>query len=163
MNWTPAQVRQHQDLVSVLAHISSWQERAEKCFDEVAFSGKATAGHVREAERILGRRLPAGLRALHLEVGGVMVGGVPVVLPLHEIVRTNREMRTKRAFASLYMPFDHLLCFGEEGGGDLYAYPIVRNGAYARGALFRWDREADGRIWVASSMSDLWARLSTES
>lgn len=41
-----------------------------------------------------------------------------------ELRTRNQEMRTAPAFQSLYMPFDHLLFFGDSGNGDLFALAI---------------------------------------
>ena len=72
------------------------------------------------------------------------------------------KFRTFEDFRSLYMPFDHLLLFGGDGGGDLFAYPVRADGSTSAMGIFVWEHEDDSRTWRASSLRDLHARLSTD-
>jgi hypothetical protein len=42
----------------------------------------------------------------------------------HRVVSDNIQFRSNSDFANLYMPFDAVLFFGDDGGGDQYAYGI---------------------------------------
>ncbi len=70
-----------------------------------------------------------------------------------ELRARNHGMRTTPAFRSLYMPFDHLLFFGNSGNGDLFALAIDADGKIRRSDVFRWDHETDARLWFASGPS----------
>ena len=76
-----------------------------------------------------------------------------VIWPAEKIVGENRGYRTYPDFKLLYMPFDCLLFFGEEGNGDLYAY-VVTEGAIRRPDVFLWEHETDSRQWYAARMQN---------
>ncbi len=97
--------------------------------------------------------LPSDLRDL-LKVSNGLSGefNVWLVWPVEELERQNAEFRTTEDFGQLYMPFDHLLFFGESGDGDLFAYPI-KGGKIGDGInIYRWDHENDSRTWVADNL-----------
>lgn len=50
--------------------------------------------------------------------------------------------------AELYLPFDGLLFFGDNGGGDQFAFVLRDN----RRDIFVWDHETDSRYWVAGHL-----------
>lgn len=78
------------------------------------------------AEQRLGRGLPAQLTALLLETDGV-VGAYAkdVVWSLDRIVEQNLLFWAPDTFPGLYMPFDPLLFFGDNGGGDQFAFVLT--------------------------------------
>ncbi|MEU9917381.1 SMI1/KNR4 family protein [Streptomyces sp. NPDC051001] len=61
--------------------------------------------------------------------------------------RTRRDGSTRR----LYMPFDALLFFGDNGGGDHFAF-VQRP---QRPDIFVWEHESDSRRWVAGDLRRL--------
>ena len=75
-----------------------------------------------------------------------------------ELRTRNQEMRTVPAFQSLYMPFDHLLFFGDSGNGDLFALAIDADGRVRRSDVFCWHHETDARVWFASGPSQYIAK-----
>lgn len=89
------------------------------------------------------------------ECGGV-VGhtGVDTVWSVARVVEQNLLFRSDPAFAGLYMPFDALLFFGDNGGGDQFAF--VRTPR--RPDVFVWEHETDSRRWVARDLKDYLAR-----
>ncbi|GHH08880.1 SMI1/KNR4 family protein [Streptomyces rubradiris] len=107
------------------------------------------------AEKRLGRSVPAELRQLLLESNGV-IGHflVNTVWSLDRIVETNLYFRSDETFAQLYMPFDALLFFGDNGGGDQFAF--VRKPE--RPDIFVWEHESDSRRWVARDLRDYLGR-----
>ncbi|RMI87220.1 cell wall assembly/cell proliferation coordinating protein, KNR4 [Streptomyces sp. ZS0098] len=109
------------------------------------------AAALREAERRLGRAVPAQLGALLRETDGVADAyGTDVVWPLAHIVEQNLLFWSGEAFAGLYMPFDSLLFFGDNGGGDQFALVV----APERDDVFVWDHETDSRMWVAGGIDE---------
>jgi hypothetical protein len=101
------------------------------------------------AANTLGGALPGDLRSLLLETNGIVASyGQDVVWRLDRIIDDNRIFRTSSDFAELYLPFDGLLFFGDNGGGDQFAFVLRDN----RRDIFVWDHETDSRYWVASDL-----------
>jgi hypothetical protein len=73
-----------------------------------------------------------------------------VVWDSNRIARDNSEFRSRPDFASLYEPFDDLMFFGDNGGGDQFALKV--EGSEHR--VFVWEHETDGRRKVANSLRD---------
>ena len=59
------------------------------------------------------------------------------------------------------MPFDNLFAFGRAGNGDLWCLAYNSDNSL-KDNIFGWNHENDSRIWVAISIKDLAARLSSE-
>ncbi len=110
------------------------------------FRAPATEAAIRSCERSLGARLDEDLVALLLETNGV-VGefGLGLIWPIERIAADNITFRTTPDFADLYMPFDPLVFFADDGGGDQFAF-VQRD---RRKDVFVWDHENDSRTWVA--------------
>jgi hypothetical protein len=72
------------------------------------------------------------------------------------VSRANREAESAvshgEILPTLYMPFDHLLFFGDYGGGDQFAFPIHADGEIHKLDIFRWDHETDARSWYAGGL-----------
>ncbi|GAA1589391.1 SMI1/KNR4 family protein [Actinomadura kijaniata] len=136
-----------------------WREITRRTFSGVGFGEPADAAEVAAAERRLGRPLPSELVSLLGEADG-LVGhdGVDTVWPLRQIVEQNLLFWTDHSFADLYMPFDALLFFGDNGGGDQFAF--VRTPA--RPDIFVWEHEDDSRRWVARDLRDYLVRSLTD-
>ena len=132
-----------------------WREAAGQDFAEAEFSDPVDSAAVSGAELRLGCRLPAELVSLLRETDGI-VGhyGVDTVWPLERIVEDNLRFRSDATFATLYMPFAPLLFFGDNGGGDQFAF--VRTPP--RADVFVWEHEDDSRRWVARDLRDYLGR-----
>lgn len=91
------------------------------------------------------------LTALLLETDGI-VGeyGTDVVWSLERIVEQNLLFWAPDTFPGLYMPFDPLLFFGDNGGGDQFAFVLTPE----RPDIFVWDHETDSRLWAARELKD---------
>ncbi|MFE3635625.1 SMI1/KNR4 family protein [Streptomyces cellostaticus] len=128
-----------------------WKEAAAEALPEVEFRAPVEATALAEAERHLGRGLPAQLTALLMETNG-MVGeyGTDVVWSLDRIVEQNLLFWSPDTFPGLYMPFDPLLFFGDNGGGDQFAFVLTPE----RPDIFVWDHENDSRLWAARELED---------
>ncbi|MCL3995457.1 SMI1/KNR4 family protein [Streptomyces lavenduligriseus] len=107
------------------------------------------------AETRLRRSLPAELRQLLLESNGV-IGHclVDTVWSLDQIVEKNLLFWSDETFAQLYMPFDALLFFGDNGGGDQFAFVQKPE----RPDIFVWEHESDSRRWAANNLRDYLSR-----
>ncbi|MFJ2568279.1 SMI1/KNR4 family protein [Streptomyces sp. NPDC087568] len=128
-----------------------WKEAAAEALPEVEFCAPVDATALADAERRLGRGLPAQLTALLMETNG-MVGeyGTDVVWSLDRIVEQNLLFWSPDTFPGLYMSFDPLLFFGDNGGGDQFAFVLTPE----RPDIFVWDHENDSRLWAARELED---------
>ncbi|WP_329211480.1 SMI1/KNR4 family protein [Streptomyces sp. NBC_00683] len=128
-----------------------WKEAAAEALPEVEFRAPVDATALAEAVRRLGRDLPAQLTALLMETDGI-VGeyGTDVVWSLDRILEQNLLFRSPDTFPDLYMPFDPLLFFGDNGGGDQFAFVLTPE----RPDIFVWDHEDDSRLWAARELKD---------
>lgn len=137
----------------------SWMSRIAIVAAEAQFQPPTQAAAFAEVEAGLGVSLPVELKGLLLETNGVIADhGAGVVWSLSEILRRNREMRDAEGFKSLYMPFENLLFFGDDGGGDLFAFPVQADGCINQPDILRWDHETDGRVWFAPGLRTFFDR-----
>jgi hypothetical protein len=126
---------------------------------DARFGLPANPAEVARAENDLELALPAELKLLLGECDGVVADyGTNIVWSASELLQRNQEMRDADSFRDLYMPFGNLLFFGDDGGGDLFAFAVQGNGSICRPDIFRWEHETDGRIWFASSLKDFFGR-----
>lgn len=122
-----------------------WKELIQGFSDEATFEAPATEQQIIAVEDALKIGLPDDLKALLLETNGLFDSTMAnFIYSTDEIIQSNQNMRTFEGFEDLYMPFDNLLIFGEDGGGDLFAFSITKNGQFGFG-LFRWNHEDDSR------------------
>ncbi|MEV7400179.1 SMI1/KNR4 family protein [Streptomyces sp. NPDC091267] len=128
-----------------------WREAAAAALPDAEFRAPVDAAALADAERRLGGRLPAQLTALLSETDG-MVGeyGTDIIWPLDHIVEQNLLFRSPDTFPGLYMPFDPLLFFGDNSGGDRFAFVVTPE----RPDIFVWDHETDSRLWAARELED---------
>ncbi|QFZ78392.1 SMI1/KNR4 family protein [Streptomyces fagopyri] len=128
-----------------------WKETATEARPGVTFRPPVDRTALAAAEQRLGRDLPAQLAALLLETDGV-VGAYAkdVVWSLDRIVEQNLLFWAPDTFPGLYMPFDPLLFFGDNGGGDQFAFVLTPE----RPDIFVWDHETDSRLWAARELED---------
>ncbi|MET8211369.1 SMI1/KNR4 family protein [Streptomyces sp. NPDC005373] len=125
-----------------------WRELASE-FTDVELQDPATPDSLTVVEEQLGQPLPEALRQLLLETDGIKADyGTEVVWAAEKILEENRSVRSNEEFRSLYMPFDALMFFGDNGGGDQFAFVRTPD----RADVFVWDHETDSRIWVAPSL-----------
>jgi hypothetical protein len=132
-----------------------WKEAAFQAFPEAEFRDPVDAAAVNAAEQRLGCALPAELRNVVLETDGIIGHyGTDTLWSLQRIVEQNLLFWSSATYAELYMPFDALLFFGDNGAGDQFAF--VRTPR--RPDIFVWEHEDDSRRWVASGLADYLTR-----
>ncbi|MFF3316762.1 SMI1/KNR4 family protein [Streptomyces sp. NPDC003035] len=76
--------------------------------------------------------------------------GTETVWNAEKILSENLAFRGSEEFRKLYQPFETLMFFGDNGGGDQFAF--VR--APERDDVFVWDHETDSRTWLTSSLEN---------
>ncbi|MFJ8045456.1 SMI1/KNR4 family protein [Kitasatospora sp. NPDC096147] len=132
-----------------------WREAALEVFKEATFRSPVQVAALADAEGRLGCQLPAELRQLLMESNGIIGRStVGTVWPVEKIVEQNLLFRSDSSLAELYMPFGALLFFGDNGGGDQFAF--VRTPQ--RPDIFVWEHETDSRRWVAGDLRDYLGR-----
>ncbi len=126
---------------------------------DAEFAEPATEIRLAALEQTLGIHLPEKLRQLLLEFDGLTAdSGADVVLSVARIGQHNHQFRTEKSFRELYMPFDHLLFFGEDGGGDQFAFAVQADGEIHTPDIFCWEHETDARSWYASGLEQFFER-----
>jgi len=132
---------------------ASWRALVAQVDPDASFAPPASEAAIQDAERLLEVGFPSELRELLAEFDGFSAGyGESPVWSVAEIERGNVEFRSSPDFHELYMPFHHLLFFGEDGGGDQFAFAIQADGQIHRPDVFRWDHETDAREWYAAGL-----------
>jgi hypothetical protein len=61
--------------------------------------------------------------------------GTGTIWTAEKILEENRSLRRNEQFRSLYMPFDSLMFFGDNGGGDQFAFVRTQD----RDEISVWD------------------------
>lgn len=131
----------------------SWKQLVKSYASDAKFASPTTEERIVTLEQSLSIRLPSALRDFLLEADGFTADyGSRVIWSVSQIEQQNREFRTTEAFRELYMPFDHLLLFGDHSGGDHFAFAIQADGKIHSHDVFCWDHETDGRSWFAGRL-----------
>ncbi|MZD08477.1 SMI1/KNR4 family protein [Streptomyces sp. SID5785] len=128
-----------------------WRDIAS-AFPGVGLTGPAGETSLAGIERQLGQAVPASLRELLLETDGITDDyGTDVVWSSAKILSENVAFRQNVQFRELYRSFDALMFFGDNGGGDQFAF--VRD-PVRDGNVFVWDHETDSRTRVSASLEE---------
>ena len=126
---------------------------------DAKFAEPTTETRLAALEQTLNVHLPEDLRQLLLEFDGLIADlDAEVVWSVAQIERQNQQFRREKSFRDLYMPFDHLLFFGEDGGGDQFAFAIQADGEIHNPDIFRWEHETDARSWYARGLEQFFER-----
>jgi cell wall assembly regulator SMI1 len=133
-----------------------WIDLATEASPEAQFAPPADPAAIDRIERRLGRPVPADLRVLLLETDGILGEfDEGIVWTAERIAADNASFRADPSFAGLYEPFDKLLFFGDNDGGDQFA---VLPGEPGAGVLV-WEHETDTRRKVADDLADYLRRI----
>jgi hypothetical protein len=128
-----------------------WKELVLTRFPDGRLAPGAGEAELSKAESRLGLAIPTDLRSLLGETNGVAGKyGEGLIWSVERIATDNLEFRSNPDFPDLYMPFDPLLFFADDGGGDQFAFRVL-DGDIPLG-VFRWDHENDSRTWVAPDL-----------
>lgn len=131
----------------------SWKSLCSGLASDCAFRRPATEQQIVAVRTDLGIEVPASLDELLRETDGLVADyGSGVVWSASDIAARNRELRSGEGFRRLYMSFESLLFFGDDGGGDRYAFVIQADGQIHKRDIFRWDHESDSRSWFAGRL-----------
>ena len=129
-----------------------WREFVENFSIKCAFALAASDQSLKDAEVALGIALPPELRSLLLESNGIGDRYGDGIMSTDQMIKRNLERRENAEQDDLSMPFDHLLCFGDLGNGDLAFFPIQGNGKINNPDVFIWNHENDNRYWVSNNL-----------
>ncbi|MFD4440221.1 SMI1/KNR4 family protein [Nocardia sp. NPDC058519] len=130
-----------------------WKDLIRELYEDAEFGPEASGTEIDQVEGRLGQAVPNELRELLRHTNGVQAEwGSGLVWSVEEIIDQNTQFRRDAEFAELYMPFDQLMFFGDNGGGDQFAY--VRLPSRHNTGVYVWDHETDDRKWVAGSLTD---------
>ncbi|MEV8503846.1 SMI1/KNR4 family protein [Actinoplanes sp. NPDC051475] len=133
-----------------------WRDVVLAVFPAAGLADGAPVAAIAAAQERLGQVFPEDLASLLAESDGVRGDDeLDVIWPVERIVRDNLEFRTVADFRELYAPFDGLLFFGDNGGGDQFA---LVPGDPVRGVVV-WDHETDERRTVADGLADYLTRI----
>jgi hypothetical protein len=136
-----------------------WKTIVASLAPDSKFTEPTTETRLAALEQTLGVHLPGELRQLLLEFDGLIADfEADVVWSVAQIEQQNQQFRTEESFRDLYMPFHHLLFFGEDGGGDQFAFPIQADGEIHNPDIFRWEHETDARSWYARDLKQYFER-----
>ncbi|MEV0857155.1 SMI1/KNR4 family protein [Nocardia fluminea] len=130
-----------------------WSDLIGGLYADAEFAPPASDTEIDQIEGQLGQPVPNELRDLLRHTNGVQAEwGSGLVWPVQEIIDQNIEFRRDAEFAELYMNFDQLMFFGDNGGGDQFCYVRLPSGHNT--GVYVWDHESDDRKWVAGSLTD---------
>lgn len=125
-----------------------WREIVGE-FESAELRSGVDAGVLDRIEAELSQPIPRDLRSFLIESNGLEDEyGTEIVWSAERILDDNRSFRGDQQYRSLYMAFDPLLFFGDNGGGDQFAY--VRKPE--RDGVFVWDHETDSRNLVSPGL-----------
>ncbi len=128
-----------------------WREMISRLTPDAEIARPAGGAVVDGIEERLGQVVPAELRALLLEVDGVADEyGTDVVWSAQRIADENWAFRVDPDYSRLYVSFSSLMFFGDNGGGDQFAFMRSPD----RSDVFVWDHETDERRIVAHSLEE---------
>ena len=128
-----------------------WIDVVVSACPQAPFAPPAGGAAISEIERRLGDPVPADLRALLSQTDGVLDEyASDVVWTAGRIAEDNALFRADASFAELYQPFTGLLFFGDNGGGDQFAF-VVND---PQAGVVVWEHETDSRRRVADDLAD---------
>jgi hypothetical protein len=131
----------------------TWKQLTKSYASDAKFARPAKEASIAAVEQSLGIRVPEQLREFWLEADGFTADyGSRVIWSVSHLDEQNRDFRNTPAFKELYMPFDHLLFFGDHSGGDQFGFAIHADGLIHKHDVFRWDHETDSRHWFAGGL-----------
>lgn len=131
----------------------SWKQLIQSYTTDVRFASAVSKDELASVEQKLKLQIPEQLTGLLTELNGLSANyGSTVIWSAADVTRRNTEFRTNGDFRELYMPFDHLLFFADDGGGDQFAFAIHADGQVHKDDIFLWEHETDARSWYAGRL-----------
>lgn len=129
-----------------------WKDYIDSISKEYSFKSPASSAEIIQIIDDLNVELPKKLFDLYSETNGVYDRfNCPLIWSTSQIIKDNLYFRNFEGYKDIYMAFDHLLFFSDNGCGDLFGYKIL-NGSIQAEDIYVWNHEDDSRMWVASSL-----------
>jgi len=133
-----------------------WKELAKELWED-ARTENPNPGVISKVEQSLELAFPKDLVEFYNETNGLRANaGTPVIWTVEELEEQNLSVQDINP--ERYMPLDHFLFIGDNGGGDLFGYGITASGEVGK-YIFRWQHENDSRVMAASNLKQ-YLRLS---
>lgn len=131
-----------------------WIDYVNAISNEYSINPPASKVEINQITAELGVELPEKLLGLYNETNGVFDSfNCPLIWSISQVVKDNLFFRNFKDYKDIYMPFNHLLFFSDNGCGDLFGYRIL-NGTIQTEDIYVWNHEDDSRTWVASSLEE---------
>ncbi|MFD3430459.1 SMI1/KNR4 family protein [Nocardia fluminea] len=122
-----------------------WSDLIGGLYADAEFAPPASDTEIDQIEGQLGQPVPNELRDLLRHANGVQAEwGSGLVWTVQEIIDQNIEFRRDAEFAELYMSFDQLMFFGDNGGGGETS-SIAAESAVAHVRVCRSRPDPEGR------------------
>ncbi|UOQ48764.1 SMI1/KNR4 family protein [Gracilibacillus caseinilyticus] len=129
-----------------------WKYFISSISKEYTFRPPASNREISQISEKLNVVLHKKLLELYSETNGIFDSfDCPLIWSTSRVVEDNLFFRNFDDYKDIYMPFDHLLFFADDGCGDLFGYKIL-NGSIQTEDIYVWNHEDDSRTWVASSL-----------
>ncbi|WOV88362.1 SMI1/KNR4 family protein [Sporosarcina oncorhynchi] len=129
-----------------------WKDYISTISKDYSFKRPASVAEIGQITEELNVELPKKLLEIYKETNGVYdIFECHLLWPTERIVEDNLFFRNFTDYKDIYMPFDHLLFFSDNGCGDLFGYKIL-NGCIQTEDIYVWNHEDDSRTRVASSL-----------
>jgi hypothetical protein len=132
---------------------TAWKSFIASLAGDAEFQPGASEAQILAAEKAGGIPFPGQLRSLLMESDGVRADNLAdLIWSCRQLAELNNEFRRREGFRDLYMPFNNLFFFGDDGGGNQFAFGIVAAGKIVNDAIYRWEHETDGRVWFSRDL-----------
>lgn len=129
-----------------------WKNYINTISKEYSFKSPASQAEITQITKELNIELPKKLLELLSETNGVFDSfNCPLIWSSSQIIKENLFFRNFSNYKDIYMPFNHLLFFSDNGCGDLFGYRILNSDIQTED-IYVWNHEDDSRTWVASSL-----------
>ncbi|WP_153722895.1 SMI1/KNR4 family protein [Sporosarcina cascadiensis] len=129
-----------------------WKSYINKISKDHSFAEPASEAEIFLLADELSVDLPRKLLELYSETNGVFDSfDCHLIWPVSRIIEDNMFFRNFDEYKEMYMSFDQLLFFSDNGCGDLFCNRIL-NGTIQTEDIYVWNQEDDSRTWDVASL-----------
>src|SRR4051812_18600685 len=103
-----------------------WKNYISSISKDYTFKPSTSNAEIIQISEELNVELPKKILELYGETNGVFDSfGCPLIWSTSQMLKDNVFFRNFADYKDVYMPFDHLLFFSDNGCGDLFGYKIL--------------------------------------